>query len=159
MVVVVVGATGPTLGATEPPLSVTECGSSVWLAIVMSTGPAPNFAGDTVTLSGLDHARELDGHGLTRVVLEILVAAAASDAAECDRQQCRGAAWRLPSRGHPLRTRTLTEPDRPARSHERVELRLDPCPDVLGDPLHERHVLGVVGAVSRTGRSARGSGS
>ena len=41
----------PPREATEPPLSVTECGSSVWLASVMSTGPAPNFAGDTVTLS------------------------------------------------------------------------------------------------------------
>ena len=44
----------------RPPSSVIVCGSSVWLAIVISTGPAPTSEGETVTLLRLDHAGELE---------------------------------------------------------------------------------------------------
>ena len=45
------GAIGPTCSRTDPPSSVTVWRASVWLAIVIEIGPAPTFAGETVTPS------------------------------------------------------------------------------------------------------------
>ena len=41
------GSTGSVRSTVDSPSSVIECAASVWFEIVISTGPAPSFDGET----------------------------------------------------------------------------------------------------------------
>ena len=88
-------------------------GRRVWFETVMTTGPAPAFEGDKVTLSLWMTPLRADRDRRPRVVPEVLVAAARHEAA--DRDPASAPALLDPT------AENLPEPDRPARQQE-VEL-------------------------------------
>ena len=141
---------GPTRSRRLSPSSVTVCASSVWLEIVMRTGPAPNELRRHGDLVLLDDPGELQRCGGARVVLEVVVAAAGQcHDAQSPGDQARSSSTRIVLiAADPIpRGGTLTEPDgRTPPQHLRASSRLNAASHLIGERLDERWVLRVVGA-------------
>src|SRR5688572_8900146 len=114
---------------------------SVWFEIVISTGPAPTLAGETVTSSSWITPVSAMRTGERASFLKSSSPQAAS-------------AMALTSASPPAQARRLlltygklTEPDRFTRQYQVVQLLLDPQPDARGEPADERDVVGGLGPV------------
>src|SRR5918999_3489829 len=116
------------------------CALSVWFEIVISTGPAPTFDGDTVPSSSW----------ITPVSATRTGARGSFSKSSSPQPPRIAAAIASPAHAVALipTTGNLTEPDRFTRQYQVIQLLLDAEPDPLGEPSHERDVVGVLGAVA-----------
>src|SRR4051794_7227819 len=129
---------------------VTVCEVCVWFEMTSVTGPAPNFAGETVTLLSVMTPVSWIGTGGRGLFLKSLPPQPATSAPMSTPPE-RSAARRI----HPLSMTllippryTLAEPDRLTLSRQPIDLALNPRADLLGDRLHELDVVRVARAVS-----------
>src|ERR687898_2409093 len=115
-------------------------GLSVWFEIVISTGPAPTFDGDTVTSSSW----------ITPVSATRTGARAWFSKSSSPQPPKSAVAIARPAHAVALIPTdwNLTEPDRFTRQYQVLQLLLDPQPDALREPPHERDVVGVLGSVA-----------
>src|SRR5215211_4117339 len=141
MVAVSSGLTGPTCSRIVSPSRITVWAAFVWLEMVIRIGPAPTLAGETVTfLSWITPVNSLGMAGRGRFLKSSLPQAASAPTDPAKRNMAAQRVAREFRVALIPPNSTLTQPDRFSRGEQGTQLPLDAAADVLGEPLHQRHV-------------------